>query len=42
MAMKAYVEVLEQRKHVLEQRTEKENESIRKKIARKIRKIKGE
>ena len=42
MAMGNYASVLESRKHMLEQRTEKENGKIIKKLERKIRKIKGE
>lgn len=36
------IEMLEVRKHTLEQRTEKDNGNIVKKLERKIRKIKGE
>lgn len=38
--MKKTKEMLEQRKHILEQRTEKENYNIVKKIERQIRKLK--
>lgn len=37
--MKKTKEMLEQRKHILEQRTEKENYNIIKKIDRQIRKL---
>ena len=36
------IDMLQVRKHTLEQRTEKDNGKIVKKLERKIRKIKGE
>ena len=42
MAQKHTIEQLKVRKHMLEERTDKENQNIIKKIQRKINKLKNE